>query len=182
MPEYRRVYIPGGTYFFTLVTYERRRIFTSREAIQLLHTSISKVLLNLPFTINAYAVLPDHMHFLWTLPENDSNYSVRIAQMKRYFSKEFKTSHFLINNMPTSRVKRAELPIWQRRFWEHSIQDEKDFNQHLDYIHYNPVKHGLVEFAKDWSASSFMDYVRTDNYDLLWGQGELKFSAKSFGE
>ena len=90
MPEYRRVYIPGGTYFFTLVTYERRRIFTSREAIQLLHTSISKVLLNHPFTINAYAVLPDHMHFLWTLPENDSNYSVRIAQMKRYFSKEFK--------------------------------------------------------------------------------------------
>ena len=169
MPEYRRIYQPGRTYFFTLVTYKRQEIFTTQEIRTLFISCVQYVRQYHPFTIEAYCILPDHIHMLWHLPEDDSDYSMRIGQIKRRFSQQYAGK--IDNPIPISksRRKRRELTIWQRRFWEHLIRDEDDLHRHIDYIHYNPVKHGWVTRVGDWEASSYQDHVRQGSYDPEWG-------------
>lgn len=160
MPEYRRVFIPGGAYFFTLVTYNRLPILTSEDARRLLHTAMTRVGQRFPYQTIAICLLPDHLHCLWTLPEGDANYPLRWNQIKRLFSIEYRKSIGPVETRNPSRIKHREAAIWQRRYWEHTIRDEQDLHNHIDYIHYNPVKHGLVERAADWPWSSFHRYVR----------------------
>ena len=183
MSEYRRSYQKGGIYFFTLVTYQRQPIFSSRCARVLLFDSIKKVQTNHPFEQVAYCFMPDHLHFLWQMPENDSEYSMRMSVIKRDFSKH--CGDIIVDAIPktASRAKRRESTIWQRRFWEHLIRDQEDLDRHIDYIHYNPVKHGLVKRPADWACSSFMGYVREGVYDLGWGE-TYKIDKKKykFGE
>lgn len=135
MPEYRRNILPGGTFFFTLVTFERRRILTSPQARIFLHTAFQDVMQRYPFTIDAICLLPEHLHSIWTLPENDSNYSLRWGEIKRIFSKLYLAEFRLPNEKSESREKRGETSIWQHRFWEHTIRNLDDFNAHLEYIH-----------------------------------------------
>ena len=183
MPEYRRIYQAGGIYFFTLVTNQRQSIFSSWEARELIIDSIKKAQKYHHFENLAYCVLHDHLHVLWQMPENDFDYSMRIGLVKRYFSIAYREGFGELIPKTPSRIKRRESSIWQRRFWEHLIRDQDDFNRHVDYIHYNPVKHGLVNRPGDWESSSFMAYVREGVYDLARGEnylaGERKFE---FGE
>jgi putative transposase len=183
MPDYLRIKIEGGTYFFTLVTYQRKPLFLQETAIELFLESLNHVRTYHPFSALAHCILPDHVHLLWEMPINDANYSVRIGEIKKRFSKRFITQFenpFLVT---TTQKMRGETGIWQRRFWEHFIRDEEDLKQHIDYIHYNPVKHGLVNKANEWSASSFFDYVKAGYYNDDWGQGiPIEIKPNYFGE
>jgi putative transposase len=183
MPEYRRIKQEGGTYFFTLVTYQRQKLFAIPHARALLRLTVEDVKVFHPFEIVAYCILPDHVHLLWTLPEDDMNYSMRIGLIKRRFSKKFIPQIDEKFTKTESQLKRHEVTIWQRRFWEHLIRDEQDLERHIEYIHYNPVKHGLVSQAYDWDSSSFHDYVRTGKYPMDWGSDYNVDSKKfKFGE
>ena len=169
MPEYRRLRIPAGVYFFTLVTYQRKKIFSSPLARLLFFKAVDHVRSYQPFTMVAYCLLPDHIHLIWQLPEDDCDYSKRISAIKRRFSMKYRQRFNVPLPKNASRIKRRESTIWQRRFWEHFIRDEKDFEQHLDYLHFNPVKHGLVDQVRDWEDSSFKSFVKLGFYDMDWG-------------
>ena len=121
-----------------------------------------------PFNIDAWALLPEHLHCIWTLPEGDTDFSKRWGLIKAKFSKEL--------------TGRGTPPVWQNRFWEHLIRDDRDLQTHLDYIHYNPVKHGLVENPKDWPSSTFHRYVEEGFYPANWGEGVSFQSIDKFGE
>jgi putative transposase len=168
--QYRRITAPGGTFFFTLVTYERRSIFSDDGAVEQLRQAFRYVLLKHPFTIQAAVVLPDHLHMLWRLPPGDSDYSLRWRLIKSHFAHRWEEG----KDTPTtgSRRLKGERAVWQRRFWEHLIRDDRDLQRHVDYIHYNPVKHGLVRAPVEWKYSSFHDYVKQGLYPRDWGQGE----------
>jgi putative transposase len=170
MPEYRRSYLPGGTFFFTIVTCQRQPILTSPDARHLLREAWLNVQKRFPFTTVAVVILPDHLHSIWTLPEEDSNYSLRWSEIKRLFSISYQSTIGTIQNKSASQRKRHEAAIWQRRFWEHTIRDEEDLHRHIDYIHFNPVKHGFVQKAIDWEWSSFRKYVEDGFYESDWGQ------------
>jgi putative transposase len=173
MPEYRRLLLEGGTFFFTVVTYRRLPILTSPVSRNLLRLAWEKTMERYPFTTDALCLLPDHLHCILTLPQGDTNYSIRWGEIKRIFSKAYlqKTGEGEPRN--ESPRKRGEAAIWQRRFWEHTIRDETDLNVHLNYIHYNPVKHGLVSNVSDWPWSSFQRFVKLGFYDPGWGN-EIK--------
>ena len=183
MPEYRRAYIPGGTYFITMVTYDRVPIFANPVARGYLRDAWDDVANRFPFTTDAICLLPDHIHTVITLPENDSDYSVRIREIKRLFTKSHLSRFGNGKARNLSHQKKNEASIWQRRFWEHYIQDEKDLHAHLDYVHFNPVKHGLVKRVSDWKWSSFHRYVKMGFYEEDWGEGveNLKVGG-NFGE
>ena len=169
MPNYRRVRIYGGTYFFTLTTFKRREIFLKSDARTIFLEAIKHVMEFHPFSNEAYCILPDHIHLLWRMPEDDADYSLRISEIKKRFSMSFQAKYPYIVIRDESQLKRKESGVWQRRFWEHYIRDENDLRNHIDYIHYNPVKHGLVRQVKDWPSSSFFDYVRLGHYEVDWG-------------
>lgn len=170
MPEYRRARIEGGTYFFTVVTYNRLPILTTVEARKLLRSAWVDVRERFPFTIDAVCLLPDHLHCIWVLPEGDANFSVRWKEIKRLFTRGYLDQVGTGEIRSASRLRRGEAAIWQRRFWEHTIRDEEDLNRHRDYIHYNPVKHGLVQRVAAWQWSSFHHYVRMGYYARDWGE------------
>jgi REP-associated tyrosine transposase len=165
MPEYRRVYVDGGTFFFTVVTYDRRPLFVNQIARELYFSSISRIQYKHPFEQIAYCILPDHIHCIWALPDNDHDYSLRWKLVKSKFS--FLYQYRFGKSIPgnESRKKRGEVGIWQRRFWEHTIQDENDLNNHIDYIHYNPVNHGLVDDVVNWKWSSYHQFESEGYYD-----------------
>ncbi|HSN95104.1 MAG TPA: transposase [Anaerolineaceae bacterium] len=169
MPEYRRAQVPGGTFFITIVTYKRSPIFNHHRARAILHKSWQEVSKRFPFTTDAICLLPDHLHVLITLPDDESNFSIRIREIKRLFTKAYLAEFGSNNPGNQSRIDKSEATIWQRRFYEHTIRDERDLNTHIDYIHYNPVKHGLVDRASQWQWSSFDRYVQ--NGFLLAGVG-----------
>ena len=171
MPDYHRNRVPGGTYFFTVNLLERNsRLLTDR--IEALREAVRKVRRARPFHIDGWVVLPEHIHCIWTLPEGDSDYSGRWRAIKIAFAKSVpKTER-------RSAVRRAkgERGIWQRRFWEHTIRDERDYASHMDYVHFNPVKHAHVERVRDWPYSSFHRLVEAGVYPLDWagdGVGDL---------
>ena len=168
MPEYRRVYVPGGTFFLTLVTYNRTTLFAKPENISRLRSALATVKSEMPFEIEGAVVLPDHIHFLWTLPPGDTNYSKRVGRLKVLFTRALRGRGKLPQHVSASRRRHRESDVWQRRFWEHTIRDEQDLKQHLDYIHYNPVKHNLVSCPHLWSHSSFDTWVRKGGYPADW--------------
>jgi len=170
MPNYCRSYLPGGTYFFTLVTNLRRSIFLEAKARQVLRESFHRGMEKIgPFKVEAICLLPDHLHCIWTLPDNDDNYSARWKVIKAYFSHQYLQLGGTAGKTTSSKANKGELGVWQRRFWEHSIGNLVDLNRHIDYIHYNPVKHGLVQAVKAWPWSSFHRYVQEGYYDPEWG-------------
>lgn len=169
MSQYRRAYTPGATVFLTLVTYNRNPIFADSHNVVYLRSVIAAMRSEMPFEITAAVVLPDHLHFLWTLPSNDSNYSKRVGRLKVGFTQSLRGKHALPQNVSLSRRRHREGDVWQRRFWEHTIKDETDLANHFNYLHYNPVKHGLVQCPHEWQYSSFHWYVQRGVYDRDWG-------------
>ncbi|NOT56929.1 MAG: transposase [Deltaproteobacteria bacterium] len=167
MSDYRRLYIPGGSYFFTVVTHERQRLFGSEQRVKELRQAFRYVKTRRPFTIVAAVVLPDHLHCVWQLPDDDCDFSTRWQMIKTAFSRR----------IPSPVRKGGAKTVWQPRFWEHAIRDEEDFRRHLDYIHYNPVKHGLVAAPVAWPYSSFRKFVGMHWYDVEWGATEPKTLA-----
>jgi putative transposase len=167
MSEYRRTYIPGASYFFTIKTLDRRPILIEAPYRIALRQAIIEVRSKLPFESIAWVLLPDHLHTIWRLPDTDANFSLRWSLIKQRVTRECTG---LTRNAPTteSRQRRNEGTIWQRRFWEHVIRDDTDFRNHIDYIHYNPVKHGYVERPVDWPYSTFHQYVRDEVYPIDW--------------
>ena len=168
MSNYRRAKAKGATYFFTVVTYRRQKFLTLPENRYALRRAIAVAKLNAPFDIEAWVLLPDHIHCIWRLPENDSNFSKRWGLIKATFTKQNKARLHNEKWMNQSKDNHHESTIWQRRFWEHQIRDDDDFEKHVDYIHFNPVKHGYVDRVYDWSFSTFHRYVRTGIYPVAW--------------
>ncbi len=179
MSQYRRMRTEGGSYFFTVVTYRRQPLLIHPESRQILRTAIQQVRQVYPFEIEAWVLLPEHTHCVWTLPAGDSDYSKRWGMIKAAFSKQ--TRHLFRREewMNKSKIKHRESTIWQRRFWEHQIRNQEDFNRHVDYIHWNPVKHGHVVRVVDWPFSTFHRYVRAGMYPESWCGGDTAtFEAK----
>lgn len=168
MPDYRRNRVPGATYFFTVNLLDRQCSLLV-DHIDLLRASVRQVRALMPFHIDAWVVLPEHMHALWTLPEHDADFPRRWQAIKMAFSRRIATGEV----RSASRMARGERGIWQRRYWEHTIRDGRDYATHLNYVHFNPVKHGLVTDVAAWPFSSFHKAVATGLYPLAWaGQDE----------
>ena len=172
MTWYRRWRQPGGWFFFTLVTYQRQPILTSPLARDSLRGAMDATRCERPFRLFSIALLGDHLHCVWNLPENDSDYSTRWRIIKARFTRNLLATGYepIVQNQ--SLRKRGGQGIWQRRFWEHTIRNENDLKRHVDYIHYNPVKHGYVSKAGDWEYSTFRRFVDKGEYPEDWGQAE----------
>lgn len=162
MSNYRRAYLHGGTFFFTVVTLDRAPIFTNEDRVEALRHALRRVMAARSFQIDAMVILPDHLHCIWSMPEGDTDYSSRWREIK-------KTASRLISTATNARNERM---VWQRRFWEHAIRDEEDWRKHLDYIHYNPVKHRLASSPGEWPWSSFGNAVNKGWYEASWGASE----------
>jgi putative transposase len=160
--NYRRAYLPGGIYFFTVVTFNRAPVFTDESRVEALRQAFRKVKATRPFEIDAMVILPEHLHCIWRMPEGDADYSSRWREIKKAASRQ-------INTATNARNERM---VWQRRFWEHAIRDEEDWRRHVDYIHYNPVKHGLASSPGEWAWSSFDNAVSKGWYEQTWGDRE----------
>jgi putative transposase len=182
MPNYRRHTVSGGSYFFTVVTNNRAKILLSDVARKVLREAIKDCQERWPFDIDAFVLLDDHLHTIWTLPEGDSNFTLRWGYIKKEFSKRYLDVGSDEPLRSDSRQHRRERGFWQRRFWEHTLRDERDVERHLDYIHYNPVKHGLVSCPKDYPYSSFHRYQKEGVYDLNWGCLEPELNDLEVGE
>ena len=170
--RYRRTRIAGATYFFTLVAYRRRPLLRSRAAVLAFEEATAAVRARHPFEIAAQVILPDHLHALWTLPEGDADFSTRWRLIKSRFTRA--CSHMSSDaGQSGSRRDKGERTVWQRRFWEHVIRDERDFGAHVDYIHYNPVAHGLASAPRDWPHSTFEEWVARGVYEPDWGSDEM---------
>ena len=165
MRSYVRTRIPGGTYFFTVNLAEREANHVLVDRIDVLREAYRAVKCDHPFRTEAFVVLPEHLHALWTLPENDADFSMRWALIKARFSRAIEQTE----HRNASRLRRRERGIWQRRFYEHAIRDENDFTRHVEYIHRNPVKHGWVRHVVDWPHSSFHWFVRQGQISADWG-------------
>jgi len=176
MSRYRRATIEGGTFFFTVVLADRSSELLVKH-IERLREVYRGVQARLPFETNAICILPDHLHVLWTLPPGDRDFSSRWSQIKTGFSRGLPA----VRLRSSSQVQRRETGIWQRRFWEHAIRDDADFERHVDYIHFNPAKHGYVTRVCDWPYSSFHRYVKNALLSADWG-GDLVEIEGRFGE
>lgn len=165
MTNYRRMREPGGTYFFTVVTARRRPLFDHPGVIHRLRSAFQYARRRAPFRMDAVVILPDHLHVIWTFPDGDVDYSLRWRLIKYRFSLSMPRPGG--NNR--SAQKRREKGVWQRRFWEHLVRDEDDFLRHMDYVHFNPVKHGYVSRPVDWPLSSLHREVRRGRYPQDWG-------------
>ena len=163
MPHYIRAFVPGGTFFFTVALLERRRQLLTAHIADL-RAAFTATRRQNPFVTNAMVVLPDHLHCIWTLPAGDADFSSRWQAIKAQFSHAVPDGERLSQR----RQKKGERGIWQRRFWEHVIRDERDFERHADYIHYNPVKHGHATTPGEWPYSSFQRYVARGIYPADW--------------
>ena len=169
MPNYRRAFVPGGSFFFSVVLHRRRRLFDDRVAVSILGSVFRRCQLRWPFTVNAIVLLPDHLHAIWSLPPGDSEYPKRWGWVKKEFTKrwiEIGGQDYVVSQ---ARKRQRRKGIWQPRYWEHTLEDEEDFERHFDYIHWNPVKHGHVRCPHEWQHSSFHRYVRLGVYDRRWG-------------
>ena len=176
MTSYRRNFIPGGTFFFT-VNLANRRSHLLTDRIDLLRTAFRHVRSRHPFTIDAIVVLPDHLHAVWTLPSRDADFANRWRLIKTESSKGIEINE----RRSSSREAKGERGIWQRRYWEHTLRDENDFERHCDYIHFNPVKHGYVSSVGEWPYSSFRRFVRRGDYPFKWAAPE-EIADAEFGE
>jgi putative transposase len=173
MVQYRRSRVAGGSFFFTVNLRNRSDDFLVTH-VDALRTIVSDVREQSPFTIDAMVVLPDHWHAVWTLPVNDQAYASRIRLIKARFTK-----HLLRQGVVIEQDNRGEYKLWQRRFWEHTIRDDHDFETHVNYIHINPVKHGYVTRPVDWPHSTIHRFVATGIVTDNWAVGDVK---GEFGE
>ncbi len=164
MPDYRRIRIPGGTYFFTVNLLERYPNDLLVRHIAELRDAVRRVRRRRPFHVDAWVVLPDHLHAVWTLPPGDDDYANRWRTIKQHFSRALQQ----IEHRSEVRRLRDERGIWQRRFWEHAIRDDADYAAHVDYVHINPLKHGYVERVRDWPHSTFLRHVESGVYPVDW--------------
>ncbi len=169
MPNYRRAYVPGGTFFFTVVTCARVPIFSDSVACKLLGVVFREAISKWPMDLNAIVLLPDHLHMICSLPAGDDEYSKRIGWIKKEFTKRWLVSGGGESTISQSKRNERRRGIWQPRFWEHTIEEDEDFDNHFDYIHWNPVKHGYVKCPKDWPHSSFHRHVKAGVYPVDWG-------------
>src|SRR6202790_5849361 len=175
MPNYRRAFVPGGCGFFTVNLLERQQTLLV-DHIATLREAVAKTRQSLPCAIDAFVVLPDHLHAVWTLPPGESAFSIRRRLIKSHFAKVLPKRE----RLSTVRIARNERGIWQRRFWEHLIRDEANYARHVEYCYINPVKHELVSRVRDWTHSSFHRDVRAGIVPLDWA-GEVAQSGE-FGE
>ncbi|HKK14125.1 MAG TPA: transposase [Gammaproteobacteria bacterium] len=164
--RYRRNWVPGGCFFFTVVTRRRRPLLTRADSVDVLRAAFRSVRTERPFRVDAIVVLPDHLHCIWTLPEDDADFATRWRLVKTWFTRQCEPS--LRGQVAGWRAARGEQVVWQRRYWEHTVRDAEDFVRHVEYIHYNPVRHGYVGAAREWPYSSFHRYVRAGLYPLQW--------------
>jgi putative transposase len=171
MPEYRRNFTPGATYFFTVVAHERRPILTTEIGRACLRRVFLDERAKRPFDLVAIVLLPDHLHSVWTLPWDDSDFSTRWARIKANFTRYYLQAGGQEGSTTASRARHEERAIWQRRFWEHTCRDADDMKHCVDYLHWNPVKHGLVRCVGEYPWSSFHRFVREGEYEPGWGGG-----------
>jgi putative transposase len=176
MPDYRLNRVPGGTFFFTVNLFDRRSDLLVTH-INAFRQAVRTVRARAPFHIDACVILPEHLHCLWTLPEGDANFPGRWMAIKKAFSKSLPAVE------PQSQImtKRGERGIWQRRYWEHTIRDDRDYAAHMDYTHFNPVKHGLAAHPADWPFSSFHRCVAAGLYPAVWmgGSEEMEVGERA---
>lgn len=168
MSNYIRAFQPGGTFFFTVVSHRRRSFLTDDPARCALHQAIAETRAKYPFQQEAVVLLPDHLHCLWTLPEGDTDFSLRWKVIKLKFARSYLRNGGTEWTMSASRQRRGERGLWQRRFWEHTVRDEREFEILCNYIHYNPVKHGHADCPHGWPYSSFEKFVAQKRYSLDW--------------
>jgi putative transposase len=176
MPRYRRATVAAGTFFFTLTLTDRSSDLLVRE-IDRLRNIYGLVQRNQPFETVPICILPDHLHAIWTLPAGDADFAMRWNLIKGGFSRGLASA--VVRS--ASKIAKREKGIWQRRYWEHVIRDDADLAKHVDYIHYNPVRHGLVSRVSDWPHSSFHQYVKRGLLPHDWG-GDMRHVSGSFGE
>jgi putative transposase len=176
MSRYRRAKVDGGTFFFTLALADRRGDLLVSH-IDRLRSSYRTMQQRLPVETLAICILPDHLHALWLLPENDADFASRWSLFKSGFSRGLPAA----KTRSVSKVAKREKGIWQRRYWEHAIRDDTDFERHVDYIHFNPIKHRLVGRVREWDYSSFHVYVRRGVLPVDWA-GDVGKSLTDFGE
>jgi putative transposase len=169
MPDYRRNYVPGGTYFFTCVTHQRRPILTTALGRSCLREALRKIQDDHPFEIIAIVLLPDHWHSVWTLPPGDDRYPTRWMRIKEEFTEAWLRGGGSELGQSQSRTKHRYRGVWHKRYWEHTVDDADDLRRCVDYIHWNPRKHGLVSRVRDWKWSSFHRFVSEGEYGLDWG-------------
>ena len=170
MSDYRRYYTPGGTYFFTCVTYQRQPILTTDLGRRCLRGAIETVRKSHPFEIVAVVLLPDHWHSIWSLPRDDDNYPLRWMKIKEEFTEIWLANGGEELPQTRSRKKHRQRGIWQKRYWEHTVDGEEDLQRCADYIHWNPRKHNLVQSIAEWKWSSFHRFVRLGEYEPDWGR------------
>ncbi len=173
MVQYRRSRVAGGTFFFTVNLRDRTCTLLVDHAGQL-REIVRDVRKQLPFTIDAMVILPDHWHAVWTLPPHDAAYARRIRLIKARF-----TRYLVRAGERIEKDRRGEYHLWQKRFWEHTIRDDADFESHLNYVHFNPVKHGHVDHVRDWPYSTFHRYVQRGLLPANWATPQ---ADGNFGE
>ena len=176
MTSYRRNFLPGGSYFFTVNLWDRRSGLLT-EHVDALRVAFRETRARHPFEIDAIVILPDHLHAIWTLPEGDADFALRWRLIKAAFSRALPRGEAVSR----SRADKRERGIWQRRYWEHTLRNEADVARHVDYIHFNPVKHGHVTRVRDWPHSSFHRMVKLGVYPDDWG-GDVAVPHVDFGE
>jgi REP-associated tyrosine transposase len=175
MPNYRRAFVPGGCWFFTVNLLDRRKALLT-DHIDSLRSAIRRTQVIRPFRMDAFVVLPDHIHAVLSLPPGDADFSSRWRWVKIHFAKSLPKGEWL----STTRQARGERGIWQRRFWEHLIRDESDYSRHIEYCYINPAKHGLVTRIQDWPYSTFHRDVRSGVLSPDWA-GDMGLTG-AFGE
>ncbi|MEP6605125.1 MAG: transposase [Nitrosospira sp.] len=173
--RYRRAWIAGGSFFFTVVTAERRPLLASVEAVNVLRLAFRAVRARYPFEVDAMVALPDHLHCIWSLPADDADFATRWRLIKTWFTKHYDPAlRTASNHAQSAKREQPKQLLWQHRYWEHALRDEVDSDRHTDYIHFNPVKHGLVTSVKEWPYSSFHRYVASGRYPPDWGHSVVE--------
>lgn len=160
--------MPGGTFFFTLVTQRRRPVFKGAQARTLLRQSMAEVQRRRPFAMEGIVLLPDHLHCIWVLPPDDPDFSTRWRKVKEGFTRGYLAEGAGEADITVGQARKGLRGVWQPRFWEHTIRDERDFERHMDYIHFNPVRHGYASCPHRWPWSSFRKWVKCGIYELTW--------------
>ena len=182
MSRYRRSNAAGATFFFTLVTHRRQSILCDEPVRRALREAVSRERARRPFNIDAWVLLPDHLHCIWSLPPGDADFGFRWGWIKRLVTRAVAAEYERAEWRNPSRITRRESTIWQRRFWEHQIRDDADYATHMDYVHINPVKHGLVCAVAEWPHSTFHRLARAGVYPVDWAGGDGMLKEYGFDE